>query len=34
MDDFVQFSRPSDKFLVLEDKLGTRLCVHSILRFS
>ena len=32
--DFVQFYRAIAKFLCLEQKLGTRLCLHLILRFS
>ena len=30
--DFVQFSCVIAKFLILEHRLGTRLCLHSILR--
>ena len=28
---FIQFSRPIAKFLFLQGRLGTRLCVHSTL---
>ena len=30
---FIQFSRPIAKFLFLQGRLGTRLCVHSTLWF-
>ena len=32
--DFIQFFFAIAKILVLEQRLGTRLCLRSILRFS
>ena len=34
IDDFVEFSSVITKLLFLEGRLGSRLCLHSMLKFS